>query len=67
MYYSYVMAKPNAELRAKHKPQVEPTSQSRNHHGDVQKNEIPNTLGVTRSIPYRRNRHVNRKTAIITK
>jgi hypothetical protein len=41
--------------------------QSRNHHGDVQKNVIPNTLGVTRSIAYRQNRLVNKKTAIIIK
>jgi hypothetical protein len=38
-----------------------------NHHGDVQKNVIPNTLGVTWSIAYCQNHLVNRKTAIIVK
>ena len=39
--------------------------QSRNHHDDVRKNVILNTLGVMWSIPYRKNCLVNRKTAII--
>ena len=62
-YDSYVKIKTNPELLAKHKPQVEP--QSHNHHGDVRKNVIRNTLGETRSIAYCKNRLVNRKKAIV--
>jgi hypothetical protein len=36
-----------------------------NHHDEVRENGIPYALGLTRSIAYRRNRLVNRKTAII--
>ena len=36
-----------------------------NHHGNVQKNVIPNTLGVTQSIAYCQNCLVHWKTAII--
>jgi hypothetical protein len=64
-YYSYVNAKTNPELWAKHKSQLSP--QSRNRHGNVQKNVIPNTLGVTQIITYCQNRLVNRKMSIAVK
>ena len=47
------------------KPQLGP--QHRRHHDEVRKNEISYTVGLMRSIAYRRICLVNRKTAIVAK
>ena len=62
VYNSYALGK--ITMR-NHKPQLRP--QHCNHHDEVQKNVIPYAVGLTRSIGYRWNCLVNRKTAIIVK
>ncbi len=62
VYYSYALGKITTR---NHKPQLLP--QHCNHHDEVRKNGIPYAVGLMRSIGYRQNRLVNRKTAIIVK
>ncbi len=56
---------PLPEANTHTQPQTTTRPTTRNHHDEVQKNGIPYAVSLTRSIAYRRNRLVNRKTAII--